>query len=96
MLTHGKSIYRRSQKKQDKQTMISDHFCVQTPVPPGPPIVGYSPHRQWALMEMLNADLVERSTNPAWWWGRKIAAIKALPEESKAENGAPSQSEEQC
>ena len=42
-----KSIYRRSQKQQQKQTMISDYFCVRTPGPPGPArsILEYSPHR---------------------------------------------------
>ena len=78
--------------------MISDHFCIQMPGPPcsAKNLLDYSPHREWSLNEMLEADLVERSTNPAWWYGRKMAAINALPEESKAENGAPSQSEEQC
>ena len=60
-----KSIYRRTQKLEQKQTMISDHFCVRTPSP-FKSILGYSPHREWSVCEMLDANLLSRTKNPAW------------------------------
>ena len=60
-----KSIYWRTQKLEQKQTMISDHFCVRTPSP-FKRILANSPYRQWAHCEMLNAGLTTRTKNPAW------------------------------